>query len=175
MTARNGLIDSLGEFLAHALELEHESAARYEQLADSMEIHHNQDVAQLFRRLAAMSIEHAKAVEQRTQGIELPHIPPWDFKWNCPGSPESDCLEIEVTYLMTRGQALQLAWHNESRGHAFYAHVAADCTDAEVRRLADEMAVEEAEHVNLLKNWLARERDVNGAGHEDLDPPNVPA
>ena len=55
-------IKSLAEFLAHALELEVESAERYRELADSMEVHNNPDVAELFRKLAGYGDGHAQEV-----------------------------------------------------------------------------------------------------------------
>lgn len=168
-------IESVPEFLVHALELEHESAERYRQLAETMSVHHNVEVADLFRRLADMSDAHASEVSARTEGMVLPEIAPWDFKWSCPGSPESDCLDDrEVSYLMTPLQALDLALHNESRGRDFYAHVASSSPTSEVRAIAGEMAEEEAEHVDLLKDWLAKESHLTSPAQEDLDPPNMP-
>jgi rubrerythrin len=169
-------IDDLGEFLVHALELEHESAAHYAQLADSMEVHHNNDVAALFRRLAALSAEHAERIAERGRGIELPHIAPWAFKWNCPGAPEDcDCLDTEISYRMTALQALRLALHNESRGQAFYAHVAATSINADVRRMASETVAEETEHAALLRTLLNEQQRHAEQTPEDLDPPHVPA
>lgn len=168
------VIETLAEFLVHALELEHESAQRYAQLADSMEVHHNAEVEQLFRRLADMSEEHARQVEVRAAGMQLPEVAPWDFKWHCPGSPESDCTDQRVGYLMTGLEALKLALHNEMRGRDFYAHVASGSPQAEVRRIAGEMAAEETEHIDLLQDWLTKEQHRREAVQEDLDPPNMP-
>ncbi len=167
-------IESVAEFLVHALELEQESAERYRLLAATMAVHHNPEVAQLFRRLADMSDAHASEVIARAEGMLLPEIAPWDFKWTCPGSPESPCGEDEVSYLMTPLQALDLALLNEVRGHDFYAQVAVTSPAPRVRALAAEMAAEESDHVQLLRDWLARERDGANAPLEDLDPPNIP-
>ncbi|MBK5970815.1 MULTISPECIES: ferritin family protein [Thiorhodovibrio] len=171
-------IDSLEELCAHALELEHESAGRFHQLADSMEVHHNAEVAGLFRELGKLSEAHAAAIEARAQGLELPRIPPWEFKWNCPDGPESHCLDDDVNYLMTSTQALRLALFNEQQAHAFYQSIADRSCDVQVRELAAEMAAEEAEHAGLLAEWLEREGAEDGSEQdgpaEDLDPPNVP-
>jgi rubrerythrin len=166
-------IESVAEFLAHALELEHESAERYLELAESMEVHHNAEVARLFRRLAAMSESHAQQVQRQTAGLQLPHISPWDFKWHCPGSPEGHCDHTRITYLMTAAQVLEVALLNETRSRDFYAWVAADSPDAEVRVLAGAMAAEEGEHVHLIDNWLRDQADHCVAPPEDLDPPTV--
>jgi rubrerythrin len=167
-------IDTIEELLAHALELEHESAARYEQLADSMEVHHNRLTAEQFRHLAELSKAHGEAVEQRAAGVDLPRIPPWEYKWSCPDSPGADCLDQEAHYLMTRVDALRLALHNERRAHAFYAHVAARTVSADVSAMAAEMAAEEADHIAMLEGWLV-EADREPPRQNDLDPPNVPA
>ena len=166
-------ITSVGEFLAHALELETEAAERYRELADSMEVHNNPQVAELFQSMALFSDQHAEEVRQRTQGLEIPAIAPWDFKWNCPESPEAPCMD-EVNYMMTPCQALSLALHNEIRGRDFYARVAAESPDGSVRRIAEEMAEEESEHVRLLRQWATRIREVEEVPPEDLDPPNMP-
>jgi rubrerythrin len=156
-------IESLAEFLAHALELEVESAERYRELADSMQAHNNMDVSELFSKLARYGDAHAAEVEQRAAGIELPYIPPWNFKWTCPEAPEAPCME-DAHYMMTKCQALELALHNEIRGRDFYAQVAK----------SSGMAEEEETHVGMLREWLAREACFTQEPQPDLDPPNMP-
>ena len=169
------IIQSVAELLAHALELEYASQAHYEQLADSMHVHHNTDVADLFRRLAVLSAEHAAAVAYRAGDTELPRIPPWAFKWECPNAPEgSDCLDPAISYAMSTAQAIELALHNERRGHVFYEQVAASATDTDARELAAEMATEEREHVAMLEALLVSERRREDNAPEDLDPPHMP-
>jgi rubrerythrin len=174
MSETDKTIRTVGELLVHALELEHESAERYGELAQSMAIHNNQEVADLFEHLADMSEAHADEVRGRAEGVDLPEIPPWELKWTCPGSPESNCMETQVSYLMTALQALELALHNEMRGRDFYAHVAMSSPNPDVRHLAGEMAEEESEHVDLLKDWLAKETHSQEPAPLDLDPPNIP-
>lgn len=175
--APDSVIESVAELLAHALELEYASQSHYEQLADSMDVHHNTEVAALFRRLAMLSGEHAAAVAAHAGDLTLPHIPPWAFKWECPDAPEgADCLDPDVSYRMTTAEAIAVALHNERRGHAYYLHVAATATDAEARTLAAAMATEEVEHVALLEAMLT---DAGGdrqrPAQDDLDPPHMPA
>ncbi len=168
-----GPIASIAEFLVHALELEHESAERYLELAGSMEVHNNHRVADLFRQLAAMSETHAREVQDRAAGLQLPQIPPWGFKWRCPGSPEVDCGHAKISYLMTAVEVLEVALLNETRSRDFYAWVAVDSPHPEVRTLAAEMAEEEGGHVLLLEAWINDEAQCEVAPTEDLDPPNV--
>ena len=169
-------IASVGEFLAHALELEYESAERYRELAGNMAVHNNPEIAELFEYLARMSDLHAQEVEEHARDIPLPQIAPWDYKWAAGGSPEANAAEQdeELSYLMTPIQAMHLALHNELRGRDFYARVAAGSPDPEVRRLAAEMAEEETEHAELLEQRLAKMDPRRAAPVEDLDPPNMP-
>jgi rubrerythrin len=164
---------SIEEFLAHAMVLEHESVEHYRELADSMEVHNNLEAAQLFDKLRAFGERHAQEVAELASGMSLPPIAPWEFKWNCPDVPESSCME-EAHYRMDSREVLELALHNELRGRDFYAHVAGSSPDADVRRLAEEMAREEDEHVGLLRALLARTPTDRTIQLEDLDPPNIP-
>jgi rubrerythrin len=165
-------IASVPEFLVHALELEHESTERYQELSQSLALHSNPSVAGLFRHLSAMSAAHAQEVQGRSADFDLPKIPPWGFKWHCPGSPEGDCGGGEIHYMMTVRQALEVALLNETRGRDFYAAVGRESPDPQVRALAVEMAAEETEHVDILTAWLQKHVEHPNAALEDLDPPN---
>jgi len=172
MTDRDKVvIETVEEFLVHALELEEASQEQYEELADSMQVHNNLEVAELFRRLAGYSHLHAEEVRELAGGQQLPELAPWDFKWRCPGAPESICME-EAHYLMTKSRALEVARFNEVRGRDFYLQVAAGTSSPEVRKLALEMAEEEGWHVQMLEEWRAELEEEQPL--EDLDPPNTP-
>ncbi|MEJ2610745.1 MAG: ferritin family protein [Candidatus Thiodiazotropha sp.] len=165
------VIDTIEEFLVHALELEEASSDHYDELADSMEIHNNLQVAELFRKLAGYSRQHANEVLERTKGLNLPKLTPWDFKWRCPSSPESFCME-EANYMMTVTQAMEVALYNEIRGKDFYQQIAQNSPSKEVQKLAAEMVEEEGWHVEMLKEWQSKLQDEPPI--EDLDPPNMP-
>jgi rubrerythrin len=159
-------------FLAHALAFETEAAERYEELADAMTAHNNAEVGQLFHRMAGFSRLHADAVRGRAAGTALPHFKPWDFQWQEPEGPEVAPVE-RTHYLMTPYHCLQLALHNEKRGRDFYRDVAAANADPEVKRLAEQMAEEEHEHVLVLEDWLSRTPQPDPDWDQDLDPPTV--
>jgi rubrerythrin len=165
------IIDTVEEFLVHAMELEEASQEHYEELADSMEVHNNLGVAELFRKLANYSRLHAEEVHKRAADRELPKITPWDFKWKCPSAPEAFCME-EANYLMTTSQALEIALFNEIRGRDFYQEVADNSPSEAVRALALEMVEEENWHVEMLREWQANMETLEP--QEDLDPPNIP-
>jgi rubrerythrin len=162
------------EFLAHAHALEQELAERYGEMADSMQVHNNPAVAQLFRELADRGEEHAAELIGRAQGMDLPQIPPWEYQWlglDMPG-PE-DCMQ-QLHYQMTSSQALQLALRIEQCAGTFYQRSLQDSTDAEIKGLAREMLGSKQKHLRLLLDWQSREAAVQVEAQEDLDPPHMP-
>ncbi len=166
-------IDSVELFLAHALELEQESCDRLTELADVMAVHNDDQAEQLLRKLAHYSSKHAAEVESMTAGLELPKLAPWEFRWLDAEGPETAAWS-DIDYLMTETAIVQAALEAESRGQRYYAAVAAQTPDPQVRRMAGEFAEEEAEHVEMIRRWL-----LDNAGNEqprpdDLDPPNQP-
>ncbi len=165
-------LDDVGEFLAHSLALENEAAERYDELADSMEVHNNHDVVALFRKLAEFSRMHAQEVKEIAAKYEVPHLKPWEFQWVDPEGPESGAIE-NSHYKMTNWHVLQLALHNEERGQKFYAGCAVLSDNADVKKLAQEFAEEESEHVDTLKEWIPRYPKPKENWDEDMDPPAV--
>ena len=61
---------------AHALAIEREAAARYEEFAVRMEYGGNDALARLFGELARFEDEHAHALECLCAGLALPEIVP---------------------------------------------------------------------------------------------------
>ncbi|MCU7845245.1 MAG: ferritin family protein [Candidatus Thiodiazotropha sp. (ex Monitilora ramsayi)] len=164
-------IESVEEFLVHAMELEEASYEHYDELADTMEVHNNLQVAELFRKLANYSRLHAEEVHQRAANLDLPKITPWDFKWKCPSTPEAFCMD-EADYMMSSAKAMEIALFNEIRGRDFYQQVADNSPSEAVKKLALEMVEEENWHVEMLREWQASMQDEQP--QEDLDPPNMP-
>lgn len=144
---------TLPEFLAHAIALEREAAERYLELADMMESYRNDAVASTFRDMVHYSRLHHDSIVERAKGLALPALRSWQYRWRHP--PETGGEEAFDPQL-TAYEALRYARENEFRAQAFYSQAAADAGDAEVRRLAEEFAAEEAEHVAALDDWLAR-------------------
>lgn len=172
MTEHGTTPRSLEELLAHALAMENEAAERYGELADQMTVHHNGEVAEFFGRMAGLERQHAGEIAARAEGLGLPRIAPWDYRWPSAESPEAVAIE-DVRYLMSPQRALRIAIEHEQRAAAFYKDVAALALRADVRELAARLAQEEQGHTHLLEQWLARfppetERP------EDPDPPNTP-
>lgn len=148
-------IDDVAEFLAHACALEEEAALRFADMAEAMKTYGNQDVAVFFGRMSEFSRLHLAEARLRSNFRDLPKLTPDAFKWPDGESPEAASMEGSH-YLMTVEYALELALESEKRGQAFYASVAKETSDPEVRMMAEEFAAEEAEHVAELERWAVR-------------------
>lgn len=166
------VIGSTEELLAYSMAIETEAVERYNDLADQMEMHHNHEVADLFRKLAKIESLHIENVNRASAGKELPDIPAWQYEWEGGESPEGGSMD-EAHYLMQPWHAIELAMKGEKRAVRFFQHVAESATDKMVLKMAQELITEEEEHVALLQEWQQRfPRPVEG-WDEDLDPPAV--
>ena len=166
------VVDSLPEFYAHALAIEREAVARYQELADQMHEHNNFAARDLFAWLADNERQHAQELVSRAEGIALPQLDPWEYKWVDPEAPESAPHE-EAHYLMTPHHALQLALRNERRAAEYYDRVARTAKTEAIRKLAEEYAAEERRHIEHVEQALARQEDPTAGWDEDLDDPQA--
>ena len=165
-------IGSTEELLAYSLALETEAVERFDDLADQMEMHHNYEVADLFRKLSKIEGLHIENVNKTAAGKQLPSLLAWEFEWDGGESPEGGAME-DAHYLMQPWHAIELAMHGEKRAVAFFRHVADTSTDEGVIKMALELVEEEEEHVALLQKWQERFPRPDEDWDEDLDPPTV--
>ncbi|MBI5257894.1 MAG: ferritin family protein [Burkholderiales bacterium] len=147
-------MNTVEQFLAHAIALEREAARRYEELAAAMQTEGNAELKTFFARMAHYSRKHLAEAQARGGFRELPEMRPEDFDWPEGTAPETaDWAGVDA--MMGADDALQLALDSERRGHTYYAAIAATTQDIELRRLAGEFAAEEAQHVVELEKLIA--------------------
>jgi rubrerythrin len=165
--------NQLADFLAHSVELESEALERYLEMADTMDIHHNTEVADFFRRMANEARHHLEEVAEYAQGITLPTLRAWEFNWPEAEPPETLSYEAQH-YRMSLRQAMELALQNERAAELFYRSAADKSTDEETVRVATLFADEEHEHGAQLETLIAAQ-PINGANLlvED-DEPHMP-
>ena len=130
----------------------------------------NTDVAKLFAKMAKLEAEHAEMIRDKAGDLELPELAPWEFRWSGLEPPEN-IDPLDVHYMMTPRQALELALENELSAMAFFDAVAQGCKDQRVRTLAKEFADDEREHVAWMKEWLAEYPATDDDWDYDPDPP----
>lgn len=163
----------LATFLAHSAELETEARDRYEELADAMEMHHNHEVANFFRRMVREANLHLQDVAELSEGIELPELKVWDFDWPDAEPPETASYEA-VHYRMSLRQAMTLALANEWAAERYYRDYAGQNNDAETIRVATQFADEEVQHASELERLISQLPENGEFFREEDDEPNMP-
>jgi rubrerythrin len=161
---------TLEELMIQALAMERGAVDRYTEFADALEMHNNQEVAQLFRTMAGYEAKHAAQIMKQMGWKELPELPRHSAYG--PGHEDPETAPIDgVHYLMQPWHALQLALASERRAEAFFAVLARLATSEPVRKAALEMQAEEAEHVALIQAWIAKVPPPDKDWALDPDPP----
>ena len=161
-------IETAGELLAHAYQMELEAQERYEQLARQMKVHNNRDLATLFQKLAVVEGIHAKDILEQMAGMDIPQIDPLDMKWQGFESPEA--LDFgDMDYMMTPREALLLALKAEENAFQFFHHLVQSTTDPDIKHFASEFAEEEEEHVEMVKKELEKYPETGNPITDDMD------
>jgi rubrerythrin len=158
------------ELMSQALAMEREAVARYHELADIMEVHNNNEVAELFRKMAVVEGHHVSQILSEMGWAEDMVAAREPGVWVTADGPEAVPLD-EMHYLMHPWHALQLALGAEQRAQAFFEAMAEAAPNDAVREAALEMRDEEAEHVALIQQWLDRTPQPDAQWAEDPDPP----
>jgi rubrerythrin len=144
---------TIRRFLAHAVRLEAEAARRFDELADDMATHGNQEVERIFRQFADFSRLHLKHAMDRAGFLHLAELPADSYDWPQGESPEA-APWWGVDAMMDARAALELALGSERLGLLYYQSVADNWSDPRVVAMAKEFAEEEQEHVRLLEKML---------------------
>jgi rubrerythrin len=147
---RNKAID-MAELTGIANAIEVEAVARYAQLAELMERRGELDTAATFREMCELEKSHIEAVGRWATSLHQEIRPPSNFTWRLPTEIGASWDEARDSSLLTPYRALAIAVINEERAFAFYAYIAANATDPEVRRQAEIMAREELAHAAELR------------------------
>jgi len=163
-------VSSLADLLAIAYQIEANAVERYDLLAAQMETHNNQQLAALFRDLARAETVHRDEIGRLAGDIDVVSHARHVAKWTRGESPEEVDLG-KAHYLMTPWHALDLAHAAEKRALAFFTSIVQTTTEPSIRKMAEEFAEEEKEHVNIVNRLMQKYLLPAHAWSEDLDPP----
>jgi rubrerythrin len=155
--------------MARAYAMELEATERYAQFAEQLDTHNNREVAQMFRKLAAVEALHARRILEEMGWPSMPALPP-AFAWDSAEAPETAPFDV-MHYLMQPYHALEIALRCELQAQQYFEGIAAGAAPPAVRKAALEMADEEREHVRLIRDWLKRVPEPVPGWDEDPDPP----
>jgi rubrerythrin len=154
-------VSSVEDLMALAEAQERWAAMRYDQLAALMDRFGSRETAALFRRLAAMEREHVEALsgwgDSAAQQGKIPD-----------GMGEGTAIDSdEVPASLTPYRALAIAVRNEERAFSLLTYVAAHAGTSEIRARAEALALEELQHVALLR--AQRRRAFHAERHDMRD------
>ena len=159
------------DFMSRAYTMELEAIERYAQFAEQLDAHNNKEVASLFRKLSQVEALHAKRILDEMGWPTMPALPP-AYAWDGPEAPETAPYDA-LHYLMQPYHALEIALRCEYQAQQYYESIAASKAPRRVRAAASEMALEEREHVRLIRAWMAKVPKPADGWDQDPDPPRM--
>lgn len=163
-------VASLADLLAAAYQIEADAVERYELLAAQMEAHNNPGLVGVFRDMARAEAIHRDEIRRLAGDIDVVGHARKVARWTKGESPEEADLG-QVHYMMTPQRALDLVLAAEKRALAFFSVIAATATDPRIKKMAEDFAEEETEHVNLVHRLMHKHGAPDHAPLDDLDPP----
>jgi rubrerythrin len=146
-------IQTLEEFLAHAIAIEHEAAERYREFQAHFASRGDDVLAGLCCNLAAIEAAHLARLLTGSRDLDLPAIADHDYRWLEGVSPEAPARELFFRVANKR-DLLAVALQGEANAQRFFAWVAHTSPAEAVRSLAREMASDESQHVGWLEQAL---------------------
>jgi rubrerythrin len=146
-----GRVDTLDDLFALAYAIEASTAQRYAETAKRLSTRGATHLAEIFERLAEIERSHMQQV--RTWAVEHGKNLPIDARalWPIPDTFDASPEELASSKMLTPYRVLAAAVRHEERTFAFWTYVAAHTIDAEVKRAAERMAMEELDRVSLLR------------------------
>ena len=166
-------IGSVGQLYAHALLIEREAAERYREFAAHMAERGNDELAELFERLAEFEGEHAYRLAKKTAGMMLPKLAAGEHAWLDQEAPLPEAHAF-VYRMLTPRLALEIALHAEERAKAFFEKVLAEANDTGIREVALGMVRDEQAHVAWVNEALARVPQPYRPSEEQPGDPTIP-
>ena len=139
-------VRSVVELLSVALVMERAAAARYAELARRMAEREHDELADLFTRLGRLERDHARFIERRLAG-QAPAHPA--------AAASAETIDLDEGAPLTPHAVLLAALRSEVDAKAQFERIAAAAQETAVRRLAEDMAAEEAEHIDRIAAALA--------------------
>lgn len=157
-------IATVEEFYAHALAIEREAAERYEEFAAYFNSRGDDVLEGLCRSLARLEREHYAELALASSRFTLPAISAGDHRWLEGASPEAAAREALYRIANPR-QLLEIALAAECHARDFFLYIAATASSMQVRQLANDLALEELEHVS----WVRQALEYRTTGEADWD------
>ena len=151
-----------------AVEVEEEARQRCLEFVDQMTLHHTEEAAEFFRRMAELEANHAERLRKvRTARFGSPPVA---------ADPPLPVVEVEapeyeqVRAFMSVHDALDVALEAEEKAYRFYDDALGRVDDEDVRTLFEALRSQEERHQQLIESFresLPEERDVDPDDYVD--------
>ena len=146
-----GTVKSLDEFFALAHAIETDALARYTETAKQLRQQGADALAAVFDHLAEVERGHVGQVTDWAGHRGAAHPANSRLPWTIPDTFDAPPGEMAQSKLLTPYRALASAVRHEERAFAFWTYVSAHAGRADVKQAAELMALEELEHVSILR------------------------
>lgn len=144
---------SVSECYARAIAMETEAVRRLREFAELASDHGDEAGERLLRELAGGAERHVAALERHAAQLAMPQLESWRYSWIDDAPPEKVAHEL-VHHLLTVRDALGIALGACRRALAFFREVEAKVPDDGLRRLAGEIALEQAQHIARIEDAI---------------------
>jgi rubrerythrin len=150
-------IPAVPEFYAHALAIEREAVQRYREFEAYFTGRGDEVLAGLCLNLAVLEEQHLEALRKSCEGMELPAVNPAEHGWLT--ADHNEAAERAFYRVVDAQQLLEIALRSECNSLGFFQWVATTSPDESVRALANDMAMEEMDHVKWVRNAIEYHRE----------------
>jgi rubrerythrin len=164
-----GTVQSLDELFALAHAIETDALARYTETAKQLRQQGAHALAAVFDDLAEAERGHVGQVAAWAGHRGAAHPAASRLPWAIPDTFDAPPGEMAQSKLLTPYRALASAVRHEERAFAFWTYVSAHAARADVKEAAERMALEELEHVSILR------RERRKAFHSERQTSTPPA
>ncbi|MES1179583.1 MAG: ferritin family protein, partial [Hyphomicrobium sp.] len=131
--------------------MESDAVARYCKTAMLLRQQGADELAAVFERLAQTERNHVDQVDAWARHSEAAPPAQSTLPWAVPDTHDASPAEMAQSKLLTPYWALAAAVRHEERSFAFWTYVAAHAPGPAVKIAAERMALEELEHVSMLR------------------------
>jgi rubrerythrin len=146
-----GPVRSLDEFFAVAHAMESDAVARYCETARLLRQQGADALATVFEGLAQTERGHVDEVNAWAEHRDAAPPVKTALPWAVPDTHDAPPEEMARSKLLTPYRALASAVRHEERAFAFWTYVSAHAPSTDVKEAAERMALEELEHVSILR------------------------
>ena len=144
---------SVRDALDLAILVEEEAQERYQELATNLEVHHTLDAARFFRFMAGCEAKHGEELSARRrelfgdEPVAVDRSMLWDVE--APGYEEARTF-------MDIHAALDVALAAETKAFEFFDRALPEVSDSQVKELFSELRQEEVEHMEMVREQMAK-------------------